>query len=480
MTIHAHSEQKEVANFIDEGKIYQDLETSQELPREQLLEIISKARTTKGLSPLEVAALLQTKDKDLLDLIFAASSEIKEKIYGKRLVIFAPLYVSNYCINNCVYCGYRQDNNMLRRKLTMPELVEEVQALEKLGHKRLALEAGEHSAQCSIQYILECIDTIYRVKLDNGSIRRVNVNIAATTVENYAKLKEIGIGTYILFQETYHRETYRKTHPSGPKADYNWHTTAMDRAMTAGVDDVGVGALFGLYDYKFEVMGLIYHALHLEEKFGVGPHTVSVPRMCPAWGVDIDKFPYLVNDENFSKIIAILRLAVPYAGIILSTRENSKLRDELIKYGVSQVSAGSCTGVGGYQKKAEKKRRACAGDQEEKPQFEVEDHRSPDEILRSICQSGYLPSYCTACYRQGRTGDRFMSLAKTGEIQNVCQPNALLTFKEYLMDYASPETKAVGEETIRQHLTEIPKAGMRKATQEKLKLIEQGQRDLYF
>jgi 2-iminoacetate synthase len=369
---------------------------------------------------------------------------------------------------------------MIRRKLTMPELVEEVKVLEKLGHKRLALEAGEHPAKCSFKYILECIDTIYNVKLDNGSIRRVNVNIAATTVENYAKLKEIGIGTYILFQETYHRETYRKTHPSGPKADYNWHTTAMDRAMTAGVDDVGVGALFGLYDYKFEVMGLIYHALHLEEKFGVGPHTVSVPRMCPAWGVDIDKFPYLVNDENFSKIIAILRLAVPYAGIILSTRENSKLRDELIKYGVSQVSAGSCTGVGGYQKKAEKKRRACAGDQEEKPQFEVEDHRSPDEILRSICQSGYLPSYCTACYRQGRTGDRFMSLAKTGEIQNVCQPNALLTFKEYLIDYASPETKAVGEETIRQHLAEIPKASMRKATQERLRLIEQGQRDLYF
>lgn len=479
MTVVAHREHEMVADFINEDKILQDLEKVAVTPKEQVLAIIQKARQAKGLTPIEVAALLQATDQELLDLIFAAAEEIKAKIYGKRLVLFAPLYVSNYCINNCVYCGYRRDNKMIRRKLTMPELVEEVKVLEQLGHKRLALEAGEHPSKCASNYILECIDTIYKVKLANGSIRRVNVNIAATTVANYAKLKKIGIGTYILFQETYHRETYHQMHPSGPKADYDWHTTAMDRAMEAGIDDVGVGALFGLYDYKFEVLGLIYHALHLEAKFGVGPHTISVPRMRQAWGVAIDKFPHLVNDQDFAKIVAILRLAVPYAGLILSTRETAAMREKLIKYGVSQVSAGSCTGVGGYQREAEKAQYPCAGETE-KPQFEVEDHRSPDEILRGICQAGYLPSYCTACYRQGRTGDRFMSLAKTGEIQNVCQSNALLTFKEYLMDYASPETKVVGEETIKKHVLEIPKAGMRQATLKKLKLIEQGQRDLYF
>ncbi|MBO8138432.1 MAG: [FeFe] hydrogenase H-cluster radical SAM maturase HydG [Desulfotomaculum sp.] len=482
MAVNKINQQNMVADFINEEQINKDLEEGKKFTRDEIKEIIEKARKSKkaqALEPKEVAALLQTEDEELVDMMFEAAREVKEKIYGKRLVLFAPLYVSNYCINNCVYCGYRRDNKFERRKLTMEEIAEEVQILEELGHKRLALEAGEHPVECSIDYILECIDTIYKVKLNNGSIRRVNVNIAATTVENYAKLKEIGIGTYILFQETYHRETYAKMHPSGPKRDYDWHTTAMDRAMMAGIDDVGIGALFGLYDYKFEVMGLIYHSLHLENKFGVGPHTISVPRMREAAGVDIKKFPYLIDDDTFAKIIAILRLAVPYTGMILSTREKPEFRDKLIKYGISQISAGSCTGVGGYKKEAMKEKCGCTSD-EDKPQFEVEDHRSPDEVLRSVCQSGYLPSYCTACYRMGRTGDRFMSLAKTGEIQNVCQPNAILTFKEYLMDYASPETKVVGEETIKKHLEEIKSLNVRKATEERLKRIEQGERDLYF
>ncbi|WP_031513725.1 [FeFe] hydrogenase H-cluster radical SAM maturase HydG [Desulfofalx alkaliphila] len=478
MAVNLLEKQWQAADFINDEKIYKDLEAAKVLSKEEVKEIIERARKAKGLTPGEVAALLQTEDEELVQLMFDAASEIKDKIYGKRVVLFAPLYVSNYCINNCVYCGYRRDNKFVRRKLTMEEVAEEVKALEELGHKRLALEAGEHPTECSIDYILECIDTIYKVKLNNGSIRRVNVNIAATTVEDYARLLEAGIGTYILFQETYHRETYKKMHPSGPKMDYDWHTTAMDRAMQAGIEDVGIGALFGLYDYKYEVLGLIYHSLHLEEKFGVGPHTISVPRLREAVGVSIKDFPHLVSDETFEKIVAILRLAVPYTGLILSTRETQQTRDKLLNYGISQISAGSCTGVGGYKKEAEKKNCGCKV--EERPQFAVEDNRSPDEVLRSVCQSGFLPSYCTACYRQGRTGDRFMSLAKTGEIQNVCQPNALLTFKEYLMDYASPETRKVGEETIKQHLEEISNDKIRKLTEERLELIEQGQRDLYF
>lgn len=470
-----------VADFINEEKIHQDLEQAVNLPKEQVEAIINKARQANGLSPQEVAALLQTDDPELQDLMYQVAHEIKEKIYGKRLVLFAPLYISNHCINNCIYCGYRRDNQFKRRKLTMEEVAQEVKALEELGHKRLALEAGEHPTECSIDYVLECIDTIYKVKLNNGSIRRVNVNIAATTVENYAKLQQAGIGTYILFQESYHRETYRRMHPSGPKSDYDYHTTAMDRAMMGGIDDVGFGALFGLYDYKFEVLGLLYHALHLEEKFGVGPHTISVPRMREAQGVNMKTFPHLITDQQFKKIVAILRLAVPYTGIIISTRETAATRDELIKYGVSQISAGSCTGVGGYNKETEKREQGttCAcGDN--KPQFEVADNRSPDEVLRSVCESGYLPSYCTACYRMGRTGDRFMSLAKTGEIQNVCQPNAILTFKEYLMDYASQQTKAVGEETIKRHLGEITNPRIRELTEQRLGQIEAGERDLYF
>lgn len=481
-----YNNQWEPADFINDEQINGMLEEAKKATPEEIRTIIEKAREAKGLTPEEVAVLLQNEDKELLELMYQVASEIKLKIYGKRLVMFAPLYISDHCVNNCVYCGYRRDNKFKRRKLTQEEVAEEVKVLESLGHKRLAVEAGEHPDECPIDYVLECLNTIYSIKFENGSIRRCNVNIAATTVENYKKLKDAGIGTYILFQETYHRETYEKMHPSGPKADYDWHTTAHDRAMMAGIDDVGFGALFGLYDYKFEVMGLMMHALHLEERFGVGPHTVSVPRLRPAKGVDFDSFPYLVNDEQFMKLVAIIRLAVPYAGMIISTRERPEYRDMLLNYGISQISAGSCTGVGGYKKEFDRKNRAVnlelagTADDDSAPQFSVDDHRSPDEVLRCVCESGWLPSYCTACYRKGRTGDRFMALAKSGEIQNVCQPNAILTFKEYLMDYASPETMEVGKETIRKHLEEITNEKIKAITVERLKEIEKGARDLYF
>ncbi|WP_027351964.1 [FeFe] hydrogenase H-cluster radical SAM maturase HydG [Desulfotomaculum nigrificans] len=481
-----YNNQWEPADFINEEEINRLLEEGKQATPARVREIIEKARLAKGLTPEEVAILLQNDDPELLQLMYQAAREIKLKIYGKRLVLFAPLYISDHCVNNCVYCGYRRDNKFNRRKLSQQEIEEEVKILESLGHKRLALEAGEHPGECPIDYVLECLKTIYSIKFENGSIRRCNVNIAATTIEDYKKLKEAGIGTYILFQETYHRETYKKMHPSGPKSDYDWHTTAHDRAMLAGIDDVGFGPLFGLYDYKFEVMGLMMHVRHMEERFGVGPHTISVPRLRPALGVNHDSFPYLVNDDQFLKLVAIIRLAVPYTGMIISTRESPEFRDILINHGISQISAGSCTGVGGYKREVERKRCSASGEtgcgcgEEDTPQFAVSDHRTPDEVLRHICESGWLPSYCTACYRKGRTGDRFMSLAKTGEIQNVCQPNAILTFKEYLMDYASPETRKVGEEAIQKHLAEIKNPEIRRITEQRLKQIEAGVRDLYF
>lgn len=481
-----YNNQWEPADFINDDEINALLEEGKTASPEVVRQIIEKAREAKGLTPGEVAILLQNEDPELQKLMYEVAAQIKEKIYGKRLVLFAPLYISDHCVNNCVYCGYRRDNKFNRRRLTQEEIAEEVKILESLGHKRLALEAGEHPGECPIEYVLESLKTIYSIKFENGSIRRSNINIAATTIEEYKMLKEAGIGTYILFQETYHRETYKKMHPSGPKADYDWHTTAHDRAMLAGVDDVGFGALFGLYDYKFEVMGLMMHALHMEERFGVGPHTISFPRIRPANGVDYSNFPYLVNDDEFLKIVAIVRLAVPYTGMIISTRERPEYRDMLLNYGISQISAGSCVGVGGYKKEQERLQceasgsGSCGYGEDDAPQFTVDDHRSPDEILRNVCESGWLPSYCTACYRKGRTGDRFMALAKTGEIQNVCQPNAILTFKEYLMDYASPETRAVGEETIRKHLGEIGNEQIRKITEDRLKQLEAGERDLYF
>lgn len=465
------------ANFINEQEIWALLDANRNLPREQIEAIIEKAAQAKGLEPWEVAALIQVEDPELLQKMFTAARQVKEKIYGRRMVFFAPLYISNYCVNDCVYCGYHRSNTeMVRRKLTMEEIAREVKVLEEMGHKRIALETGEDPRNNPIEYIVEAMKTIYSVREKHGNIRRINVNIAATTVDNYRKLKEAGIGTYVLFQETYHKETYEKMHPSGPKSDYVWHLTAMDRAMEGGIDDVGLGVLFGLYDYRFEVLGLLMHSRHLEEKFGVGCHTISVPRLRPAEGVNLSNFPYLVNDDDFKKVIAVIRLAVPYTGMIMSTRERAGYRDELFDLGISQISAGSCTGVGGYYKDKDQ-------ETEERPntaQFQVEDERTPEELIHSLCLSGYIPSYCTACYRSGRTGDRFMALAKSGQIGNVCQPNAILTFKEYLEDYAGPENKALGEKVIEEHLQDIGNDKVRARTREYLKLIEQGRRDLYF
>ncbi|HOW53562.1 MAG TPA: [FeFe] hydrogenase H-cluster radical SAM maturase HydG [Syntrophorhabdaceae bacterium] len=464
----------ERADFINEAEIWNILEMAKGASVKEALDIIEKGREAKGLTPYETAVLLQSGDGELRRRLFEVSREVKEKIYGRRIVFFAPLYISNYCINNCTYCGYRRHNEIVRRRLEPDEIEREVIALEAMGHKRIALEVGEDPKNCPIDYVLDAMRKIYSVKEKTGSIRRINVNIAATTVEDYRRLKEAGIGTYILFQETYHRETYGKVHPSGPKRDYDWHTMAMDRAMEAGIDDVGLGVLFGLYDHKFEVIALLLHSLHLEERFGVGCHTISVPRMRPAEGVSFETFPHLVNDDDFKRMVAVIRLAVPYTGMILSTREPQGYRDEVIALGISQISAGSCTGVGGYHKDIEK------GEIEAQGQFQVEDHRTTDEMLNNICRSGYLPSFCTACYRQGRTGDRFMALAKTGEIQNICQPNAILTFKEFLVDYASKETKKIGEAVIREHLCSIPNPKLREETEHRLKRIEEGERDLYF
>ncbi|MCE5282574.1 MAG: [FeFe] hydrogenase H-cluster radical SAM maturase HydG [Deltaproteobacteria bacterium] len=468
------------ANFIDESHVHGLLKKTASLPPKALEGIIEKAREARGLTAEEVAALIQLEDGSLLERMFAAALEIKQRIYGKRLVLFAPLYLSNYCVNDCRYCGYGCRNRTARKQLTMDEIREEVRALEELGHKRLMLDMGEDPVRTPIGYVTEAMRTIYETTEKRGAIRRINVQIAATTVEEYRMLKEAGIGTYILFQETFHRETYARMHPSGPKRDYDWHTTAMDRAMEGGIDDVGMGVLYGLYDYCFEVVAQMLAIGHLEERFGVGPHTLSFPRMRAADGVDLAGFPHLVDDGQFKKIIAVSRLAVPYTGMILSTRETPDFRDEIIALGISQMSAGSCVGVGGYRAQLEDLKRGRPTVREETAQFQVADHRTPDEILRNLCNAGYIPSYCTACYRKGRTGDRFMPLAKSGQIRNVCQPNAILTFKEYLMDYASPETREVGEKAIEAHLREIPDAKVREMTCRELGKIETGVRDLYF
>ena len=464
----------EKCDFIPDATIMKILSDTKEPDSRDISDIVDKAKEAKGLSPDEVGKLLNVRSDPNLEVLYDAAREVKEKIYGKRIVLFAPLYFSSFCVNNCAYCGYRRDNEFRRQKLSREEVMEEVRVLEAMGHKRLALECGEDPVNCPIEYVEEVIQAVYDTKLDRGSIRRVNVNIAATTVQDYKRLKAANIGTYILFQETYHRPTYKLMHPQGPKSSYDWHLGAMDRAMEAGIDDVGIGALLGLYDYRYEVLGLIYHALHLEERFGVGPHTISVPRLRPARGVTLETFPHLMADRDFKKIVAILRLAVPYTGIILSTRERPGFRDEVIKVGVSQISAGSQTGVGAYRHE----HRADLED--EVPQFAVDDNRTPDEIIAGLAKSGYIPSYCTACYRQGRTGDRFMEFAKTGEIQNLCQPNAILTFKEYLLDYASDSTRRTGEEAIKAHLEMIPSEKVRKETEKRLARLEQGERDFYF
>ncbi|HHW66579.1 [FeFe] hydrogenase H-cluster radical SAM maturase HydG [Defluviitalea raffinosedens] len=464
--------------FIDDGEILSSIEEAKKLAKNpsEIDKILNKARTCRGLTHREAAVLLEVDDDETLEKIYKLAKEIKEKIYGKRIVIFAPLYLSNYCVNNCKYCGYKCSNEIKRHRLTQEELRAEVRALEAMGHKRLLLEAGEDDENCPIEYILECIQTIYNEKFENGSIRRVNIDIAATTAENYRKLKEAGIGTYILFQETYHKPTYLAMH-KGPKHNYEWHTEAMDRAMLGGgIDDVGIGPLFGLYDYHYETVALLMHAEHLEAVSGVGPHTISFPRLLPAEGVDYDSFPYLVNDRDFKKVVAVIRLAVPYTGLILSTRESVEFRRELLDIGISQMSAGSSVGVGGYAKKMAAEEKGI----EETPQFNLADHRKPIDVLKSLVKDGYLPSYCTACYREGRTGDRFMPLAKSGQIANCCLPNALLTFEEYLNDYGDEELKAMGRKMIDQEILNVPNERQRARAIEYLNRIRQGERDLRF
>lgn len=456
----------EINSLIAKGK---ELVSDKELVRE----IIEKSKSAEGLTPEETAVLLNLEDKELIEEMFKAARQVKEKLYGKRLVVFAPLYVSNYCVNNCTYCGYKHCNDELKRKkLNKEQLIEEVKVLESLGHKRIALEAGEDPVNAPLDYILDCIKSIYSIKFDNGSIRRINVNIAATTVENYKRLKDAEIGTYILFQETYHKPTYERLHVSGPKHNYNYHTTAMHRAREAGIDDIGMGVLYRLYDYKYETLAMLMHAMDLEETTGVGPHTLSVPRIRPAENVSLENYPYLVDDEDFKKIVAILRLAVPYAGLILSTREEPGLRDEIIALGVSQVSTGSCTGVGGYSE--------AYSDPEEKPQFEVGDHRSPVEMIESLMEAGYIPSYCTACYREGRTGERFMDIVKSGELYKICEANALITLKEFIDDYGTDRTREIGDKLIKKSIDEIDNESFRKSVEEKINKISNGTRDLRF
>ena len=461
--------------FISDEEIVQTLSQAgaQASDPARIREILEKASGFKGLTHQEAAVLLEVDSPEFLAEVFALARKVKEHIYGRRIVMFAPLYLSDYCVNRCTYCGYNHDHCMERRKLTQEELVEEVRVLESLGHKRLALEAGEDPVNCPIDYVLECIGAIYSLKCDNGAIRRVNINIAATTVEDYRKLKDAGIGTYVLFQETYHKPTYREVHRGGPKRNYEWHTEAHDRAMAGGIDDVGLGVLYGLYDWKYDTIGMLMHAEHLEAAFGVGPHTLSVPRIRSAAGVNASDFPYLVSDADFKKIVAVLRLAVPYTGMLLSTREPKGYRDEVIALGISQVSTGSCTGVGGY---------ADSGklSHERTPQFELQDHRTPNDMLEDLMRDGYIPSYCTACYREGRTGDRFMRLAKTGQISNVCQANAILTLQEYLEDYADESLHELGDQVITRELQSIPSDKAREKTREMLDRIRNGERDLRF
>ena len=435
--------------------------------------IIEKAKLRKGLDHREASVLLACELEDRNQEIYALAEQIKKDFYGNRIVMFAPLYLSNYCINGCVYCPYhRQNKHIPRKKLTQEEIKAEVIALQDMGHKRLALEAGEDPVNNPLEYILESIKTIYSIKHKNGAIRRVNVNIAATTVENYRKLKDAGIGTYILFQETYHKETYEKLHPTGPKSNYAYHTEAHDRAMEGGIDDVGLGVLFGLELYRYEFAGLMMHAEHLEAAFGVGPHTISVPRLCPADDINPGEFDNGISDEIFEKIVACIRVAVPYTGMIISTRESPKVRERVLHLGISQISGGSRTSVGGYTEPEEYDTSTS--------QFDLSDHRTLDEIVKWLMEMGYIPSFCTACYREGRTGDRFMQLCKSGQINNCCLPNALMTLKEYLMDYARPATKEVGEKLIAANVGDIPRDRTREIVLERLEMIENGQRDFRF
>jgi 2-iminoacetate synthase len=463
-----------INDFIDDTKIENLLAKAKNHPSERVREIITKARELKGLTPEEVAVLLQTEDDELIALIWQTAHKIKEDIYGNRLVLFAPLYVANLCTNNCLYCGFRRDNKELNRvALTMEQISKEVQVLEREGHKRLLMLCGEHPTRSSLEYFMEAIETAYAVKTEHdGEIRRINVEIAPLEVDEYKQLKKTGIGTSVLFQETYHHETYKMMHPSGPKKDYVKRLTAMHRAQEGGINDVGLGALFGLYDYKFEVLGLLFHALQLEQDCGVGPHTISIPRLEPAFNAPAAiKPPHPVSDHDFKKLVAIIRMAVPYTGMILSTRETPALRSEVFALGISQISAGSRTNPGGYQEDSSEAFRAA--------QFNLGDTRTLDEVILDITERGHIPSFCTACYRLGRTGKDFMNLAKPGLIQKFCQTNALFSFKEYLKDYGSAATREAGNKLIEQMLENKFKPKMKKSIIDKLQKIEDGQRDVY-
>lgn len=461
-------------DFIDDAEILETLDYAQKHKNDRALieSLLEKASLCKGLSHREAAVLLECDIPDLNEKMKSLAREIKQKFYGNRVVLFAPLYLSNYCINGCTYCPYHAKNKHIpRKKLTQEEIRAEVIALQNMGHKRLALETGEDPVNNPLEYVLESIKTIYSIKHKNGAIRRVNVNIAATTVENYSKLKDAGIGTYILFQETYNKAAYEKLHPHGPKSDYAYHTEAMDRAMEGGIDDVGCGVLFGLNLYRYDFVGLLMHAEHLEAAKGVGPHTISVPRIRAADGIDPVNFPDAIDDETFAKIVACIRIAVPYTGMIVSTRESQATREKVIELGVSQISGGSRTSVGGY----------CESSRpDDTVQFDVSDTRTLDEVLNWLMRLGYVPSFCTACYRAGRTGDRFMSLVKSGQIANCCHPNALMTLKEYLEDYASPDTKKIGDELIVRELLTIPNEAVRKRAEQYLQEEVNGKRDFRF
>nr|WP_321467621.1 [FeFe] hydrogenase H-cluster radical SAM maturase HydG [uncultured Desulfobulbus sp.] len=469
------------AEFIQPDEIETLLKHAEHTPDNQIEAILDKASRFAGLSHLEVASLLKMDDKHLPHL-FQVARHIKEEIYGNRIVMFAPLYVSDYCVNRCAYCAYNDCHSFERRKLSQEQVRDEIIEIISMGHKRIALEAGEDDLNCPIDYILDCLRTIYQTQADlSGEIRRVNVNIAATTVEHYSKLKEVGIGTYILFQETYHQPTYEKYHLNGPKKDYWYHTTAFDRAMKGGIDDVGAGVLFGLFDPDFEALALMIHNEHLENTYGVGFHTISVPRIRPAEGVDLTTvYPNVPSDEKFKKIVAVLRLAVPYTGMIISTRESAAMRKDLLDCGITQMSACSAVGVGGYM--AEKHRRETGEvDPTLTAQFAKNDERSADEIIGWLIEEGLVPSWCTACYRSGRTGDRFMALAKSGQIKNVCHPNALMTLSEYLEDYASPEVKKLGYALVDRELEKVVNPTHQEKARENVDKIRGGKtRDLYF
>ena len=459
--------------FINHEEIIETLKYAEENKHNEKLisDIIEKAKLRKGLTHREASVLLECDIPEKNEEIFKLAKQIKKDFYGNRIVMFAPLYLSNYCINGCVYCPYHLKNkHIVRKKLTQEEIKKEVIALQDMGHKRLALETGEDPVNNPIEYVLESIKTIYSIKHKNGAIRRVNVNIAATTVENYRKLKEAGIGTYILFQETYHKESYEKLHPTGPKHDYCYHTEAMDRAQQGGIDDVGLGVLFGLELYRYEFAGLLMHAEHLEAVFGVGPHTISVPRIQPADDIDPSEFDNGIDDDTFAKIVACIRIAVPYTGMIISTRESKACRERVLGLGVSQISGGSRTSVGGYAEPEP--------EEENSAQFDISDNRTLDEVVKWLMELGYIPSFCTACYREGRTGDRFMSLCKSGQIQNCCHPNALMTLKEYLIDYASEGTRKVGEEMIEREILNVPNDKVRDIVTKNIVDIEKG--NIYF